>query len=93
MDDHGLWYPENSNFLKPEDVQDSEESKDENPTELLRETDVPDWDRIAQMVKISLETENRGAERGELLTASTRERKSTWITAPFSGSSPCFGRT
>ena len=36
---------------------------------MLRETDVPDWDRIAQMVKISLETENRGAERGELLTA------------------------
>ena len=69
VEDHGLWYSAKSNFMKPEDVQDSEESKDENPTELLRETDVPDWDRIAQMVKISLETENRGAERGELLTA------------------------
>lgn len=69
VDDHGLWYPANSSFLKPEDVQDSEESKDENPTELQWETDVPDWDRIAQMVKISLETENRGAERGELLSA------------------------
>ena len=64
VDDHGLWYPENSNFLKPEDVQDSEESKDENPTELLRETDVPDWDRIAQMVK-SLWRRKTGVRSGE----------------------------
>ena len=68
VDDHGLWYPANSIFLKPEDAQDSEETK-ENSAELRQETEEPDWDRIAQMVKISLETEERGAERGELLSA------------------------
>ena len=41
MDDHGLGIRKFN--LKPEDAG-FEESKDENPTELLRETDVPDWD-------------------------------------------------
>ena len=44
-------------------------SHDKKDTEEDRDADSPDWDQIAQMVKISLEAEHSGAEEQDMLAA------------------------
>lgn len=72
VDDHSLWFDRNSNWnFTTDDSDNNSEDSDESSQEISEqmEEDQPDWDRIAQMVKISLETESVGKEEGTLLSA------------------------
>ena len=79
-------------IFKAEDAGFPEETK-EHSAELRQENQNRTGLYPPDGEKISLETGKPGRGAGELSLPSTRERKSTWITAPFFGSSPYFERT
>ena len=72
VDDHSLWYDRRPNWnYSTDDSDPNGEEQDEASQEISEpmEEVQPDWDRIAQMVKVSLETESIGKEEGTLLSA------------------------
>lgn len=73
VDGHDLWYGKETSEMEMILEPDSDEHSDTQEDSLEEETsDTPDWDKISQMVKLSLEAEDRGDEKGELLTALNR---------------------
>ncbi len=70
VDDHSIWYDTSPKWQFSED--DSEQSRDDgedSDDSEVQKIETPDWDRIAQMVKISLEAEEMGLEEGDFLSA------------------------
>lgn len=74
VDGHDLWYGKEISEMEMILEPDSDEHSDAQEENLLEEEtfDSPDWDKISQMVKLSLEAQDRGNEKGELLTALNR---------------------
>lgn len=74
VDSHDLWYGNETPDMEMISEAENEDSSDAEECNSLEEesADVPDWDKISQMVKLSLEAEDRGNEKGELLAALNR---------------------
>lgn len=74
VDGHDLWYGKetsNAEMILESEPDEHSDAQEKNPLE-EKTFDSPDWDKISQMVKLSLEAEDRGNEKGELLTALNR---------------------
>lgn len=66
VDSHHLWYGNTNPEMEVKPQEDEDASMED------ADSDSPDWDKISQMVKLSLEAEERGEEKGELLAALNR---------------------
>ncbi len=82
VDSHAMWYPGEPHRMMPDaenreddsssssaDDSDSNSENSRKDADEQSNPDIPDWDAIAQMVKISLEAEQSGTDDRDILTA------------------------